>query len=129
MHSLNFCLLMVYQIIFENYFKARKCFIDLTIILMIHSFLDFRKWYAYKFEICNSLKTKLWKMHALVYNCDLRFQQQLHWSGYFYKGFENAKAMESNHLNLNTRYICSSFNLIFDLSYTFNIMMPNRYIL
>ena len=79
MHLLNFCLLMVYQIILENYLKAKKYFKELTIILVIKSFLDFRKSYAYKIEICNSLKKKNVENCMLVYNCGLSFQQQLHW--------------------------------------------------
>ena len=65
MHLLKFCLLMVYQIILENYFKAKKYFKELTIILVINSFLDFRKSYAYKIEICNSLKKKIVKNACL----------------------------------------------------------------
>ena len=34
----------------------------------------------------------------------------------FHKGSENAKAMKSNQMNLNTRDICFSLNLIFELT-------------
>ena len=56
-------------------------------------------------------------MHALVYNCGLSFLQQLHWFGFFTKAPKMLKLLNENLMNLNTRDICSIFNLIFDLTH------------